>query len=129
MTREEARLEHFKAGIAAMSTAEREALEAAMLTARAIPGGKGVSIIEQLVSMTVARARTGRKRDSDAQTDRRRRQLVGARLPKHQADRCRACARLEGESVYRFVCSALERACSEVEARHRRGPDRGAVGP
>ena len=114
MTREEARLEHFKAGIAAMSTAEREALEAAMLTARAIPGGKGVSIIEQLVEMAAARARTEAKHRSDAQTDRRRRRLVGARL--------------EGESVYRFVCSALERACSEVEARHRRGPDRGAVG-
>lgn len=129
MTREEARLEHFKAGIAAMSTAEREALEAAMLTARAIPGGKGVSIIEQLVSMTVARARTEAKHRSDAQTDRRRRRLVGARLPKHQADRCRACARLEGESVYRFVCSALERACSEVEARHKSDHYGGTVGP
>lgn len=112
-----------------MSTAEREALEAAMLTARAIPGGKGVSIIEQLVSMTVARARTEAKHRSDAQTDRRRRQLVGARLPKHQADRCRACARLEGESVYRFVCSALERACSEVEARHKSDHYGGTVGP
>lgn len=129
MTREEARLEHFKTGIAAMSTAEREALEAAMLTARGIPGGKGVSIIEQLVSMTVARARTEAKHRSDAQTDRRRRRLVGARLPKHQADRCRACARLEGESVYRFVCSALERACSEVEARHKSDHYGGTVGP
>ena len=129
MTREEARLEHFKTGIAAMSTAEREALEAAMLTARGIPGGKGVSIIEQLVSMTVARARTEAKHRSDAQTDRRRRRLVGARLPKHQADRCRACARLEGESVYRFLCSALERACSEVEARHKSDHYGGTVGP
>lgn len=129
MTREEARLERFKAGIAAMSTAEREALEVAMLTARAIPGGKGVSIIEQLVEMAAARARTEAKHRSDAQTDRRRRRLVGARLPKHQADRCRACAKLEGESVYRFVCSALERACSEVEARHKSDHYGGAVGP
>ena len=129
MTREEARLDRFKAGIAAMSTAEREALEAAMLTARAIPGGKGVSIIEQLVEMAAARARTEAKHKSDAQTDQKRRRLVGARLPKHQAERCRACARLEGESVYRFVCSALERACSEVEAKHRPGPGGGAVVP
>lgn len=127
MTREEARVKRFREGVLSMSTNERDALQAAMLMARAIPGGKGMSIVDQLVDMAIARARTGRKRDSDAQTDRKRRQLVGARLPRHQAERCRACARLEGESVYRFVCSALERACSEVEARHRqqRGPATG----
>ena len=129
MTREEARVKRFREGVLSMSTNERDALQAAMLMARTIPGGKGMSIVDQLVDMAIARARTDRKRDSDAQTDRKRRQLVGARLPRHQAERCRACARLEGESVYRFVCSALERACSEVEAKHRRGPGRGAVGP
>ena len=127
MTREEARVKRFREGVLSMSTNERDALQAAMLMAREIPGGKGMSIVDQLVDMAIARARTDRKRDSDAQTDRKRRQLVGARLPKHQAERCRACARLEGESVYRFVCSALERACSEVEARHRQqgGPATG----
>ena len=127
MTREEARVKRFREGVLSMSTNERDALQAAMLMARAIPGGKGMSIVDQLVDMAIARARTDRKRDSDAQTDRKRRQLVGARLPRHQAERCRACARLEGESVYRFVCSALERACSEVEARHRQqgGPATG----
>ncbi|HIY16162.1 MAG TPA: hypothetical protein H9839_02400 [Candidatus Intestinimonas stercorigallinarum] len=127
MTREEARVKRFREGVLSMSTNERDALQTAMLTAREIPGGKGMSIVNQLVDMAIARARTGRKRDSDAQTDRKRRQLVGARLPRHQAERCRACARLEGESVYRFVCSALERACSEVEARHRQqgGPATG----
>lgn len=127
MTREEARVKRFREGVLSMSTSERDALQAAMLMAREIPGGKGMSIVDQLVDMAIARARTGRKRDSDAQTDRKRRQLVGARLPRRQAERCRACARLEGESVYRFVCSALERACSEVEARHRQqgGPATG----
>ena len=127
MTREEARVKRFREGVLSMSTNERDALQAAMLMAREIPGGKGMSIVDQLVDMAIARARTDRKRDSDAQTDRKRRQLVGARLPRHQAERCRACARLEGESVYRFVCSALERACSEVEARHRQqgGPATG----
>ena len=129
MTREEARVKRFREGVLSMSTNERDALQAAMLMAREIPGGKGMSIVDQLVDMAIARARTGRKRDSDAQTDRKRRQLVGARLPRHQAERCRACARLEGESVYRFVCSALERACSEVEAKHRPGPGGGAVVP
>ena len=118
MTREEARVKRFREGVLSMSTNERDALQAAMLMARKIPGGKGMSIVDQVVDMAIGRAGTGRKRDSDAQTDRKRRQLVGARLPRHQAERCRACARLEGESVYRFVCSALERACSEVEARH-----------
>lgn len=127
MTREEARVKRFREGVLSMSTNERDALQAAMLMAREIPGGKGMSIVDQLVDMAIARARTDRKRDSDAQTDRKRRQLVGARLPRHQAERCRACARLEGESVYRFVCSALEQACSEVEARHRQqgGPATG----
>ena len=127
MTREEARVKRFREGVLSMSTNERDALQAAMLMAREIPGGKGMSIVDQLVDMAIARARTDRKRDSDAQTDRKRRQLVGARLPRHKAERCRACARLEGESVYRFVCSALERACSEVEARHRQqgGPATG----
>lgn len=127
MTREEARVKRFREGVLSMSTNERDALQAAMLMAREIPGGKGMSIVDQLVDMAIARARTDRKRENDAQTDRKRRQLVGARLPRHQAERCRACARLEGESVYRFVCSALERACSEVEARHRQqgGPATG----
>ena len=73
MTREEARVKRFREGVLSMSTNERDALQAAMLMARTIPGGKGMSIVDQLVDMAIARARTGRKRDSDAQTDRKRR--------------------------------------------------------
>ena len=63
--------------------------------------------------------RTARKKESDKCTDAKRRRLIGARMPRIDAERCRACAALMGISQYRFTVNALERECRMVEAAHR----------
>ena len=62
-----------------------------------------------LGSLAQARRRTCQRADSDAVTDLGRRVLVGARLPRAQAEKYRECASDHGLSLYRFVCNALER--------------------
>lgn len=52
-----------------------------------------------------ARRRCAQKQESDVGS----RLLVGARVPRQTAERYRSCARARGISLYRFVCSALER--------------------
>lgn len=59
--------------------------------------------------LVLARRRAQQRRDSDAETDVKRRLLVGARLPRETAERYRECARSHGLSLYSFACSALER--------------------
>ena len=94
-------LERFRADLALFSADERAVLLAALEGGQVRPA--------LLVSLAEARRRTCQRRDSDAKTDVARRILVGARLPRRLAERYRACARVQGLSLYRFVCSALER--------------------
>lgn len=60
-------------------------------------------------SLVLARRRAYLRSCSDAETDVKRRLLVGARLPRETAERYRECARSHGLSLYSFACSALER--------------------
>ena len=53
-------------------------------------------------------AREQRKKESDKRTDAQRRILVGARVPRELAERCRAKAKAQGKSLYRFTVDALE---------------------
>lgn len=78
---------------------------------------------ERLADISLAIQRTRKRRESDARTDGARRKLVGARLPLADAERCTACAALEGVSLYRFVVRALAAACEAAEkaAALRRG--------
>ena len=55
-----------------------------------------------------ARARTAQKAASDARTDRARRTLVGARVPRELAEKVKEAAEERGVSVYRLVVELLE---------------------
>ena len=71
--------------------------------------GGDQAFVERLAQ---ARRRTAQRQESDAETDKGRRLLVGARLPRPLAEKYRACAKARGISLYRFVCLALEREYS-----------------
>lgn len=63
-------------------------------------------IAAALRSLIAARAR----RLSKSAYDGRARILIGARVPRHTADRYRAAAAAAGKSMYRWVCDALDAA-------------------
>ncbi len=66
-------------------------------------------------AVVVSGGRALSKRSSDARTDRARRVLVGARVPRAFADRCKAAADRERVSLYRWVVSALTEALHASE--------------
>ena len=66
--------------------------------------------IDKLVmDLCFARRRAAQRAASDRQTDKDRRLLVGARVPREKAERYRKKAKASGRSLYRFVLDALER--------------------
>ena len=93
-------LERFKGDFCLFSADEKVVLLGFLAS------GGSDTFIERLAA---ARRRTCQRADSDASTDLGRRLLVGARLPRPLAEKYRACASSHGLSLYRFVCSALER--------------------
>ena len=70
---------------------------------------------EALDNFALAAMRADLKRASDRRTDAQRRKLVGARMPREMAQRCKACADALGVSLYRFSMDALEEACRKAE--------------
>lgn len=110
------KLERFKRGIAAMGADERAALQKALEAAVALHSAlEREKLIDRITDIGAAKGRTLARQDSDRRTDFQRRSLVGARIPREDAQRCRRCAELEGKSLYRFVLEALEAACERVE--------------
>lgn len=105
----------FQAGLDAMSADERAAILAAMQHARKAESDKMLRLVTDIAA---ALGRTEARKESDKQTDKRRRLLIGARMPMKQALRCKACAALLGVSLYRFTIQAIERECRIVEAIH-----------
>ena len=85
-------------------------------------------MFELIVAIAAARGRGAQRRTSDRRTDARRRTLVGARLPREQAERCRAAADKLGVSLYRFALEALEAGCQRAEGLAS-GPPDGNEGP
>jgi hypothetical protein len=63
-----------------------------------------------VADVILARERTRRKRQSDRRTDKARRVLVGARVPRAFAERCKQEAFIRGVSLYAWVVWALEKA-------------------
>lgn len=61
------------------------------------------------IHAVAAAGRCMAKRESDRHTDYKRRVLVGARVPRAFAERCRTAAETEGISLYAWVVRALER--------------------
>ena len=98
-----------------MSADEKRALIAALQCLKELRGPVR-KMEECLCDIGIAMQRTQRRRESDAATDKKRRKLVGARLPLEEAARCAVCAELEGVSMYRFVVRALSVACESAEA-------------
>lgn len=62
---------------------------------------------EQLMTLLCDAYRVVRKAESDARTDHERRVLVGARVPRSLAQRCRQAAERDGVSMYRWVTRAI----------------------
>lgn len=71
-----------------------------------------------------AQARTSGRRRSDARTDAERRILVGARVPREDADRFRQAASRSGQSLYAWVRDALEEHAQDPGSGT--DPDRGS---
>lgn len=80
--------------------------------------------LEVLGDLVKAQARTNARRVSDARTDSTRRTLIGARVPRADADRYRAAAAEEGVSLYAWTVAALnahaDRLRDHADATNRR---------
>lgn len=111
------KLERFKRGITAMGADERAALHKALEAAVHLQSPvERAELVGLITDIGAAKGRAMARRESDRRTDRQRRRLVGARVPKLEAERCRRCAELEGVSLYRFMVEAIEAACVRAEA-------------
>lgn len=64
-----------------------------------------------------AAARGHGKRASNKETDRRRRVLVGARVPRERAAKYQEAAAVQGLSLYAWVVAALDRAAASENAQ------------
>ena len=116
MTREERRTARFQEGARAMTADEREAMRAALDAAMELRDPlERWRILDAIEGVGSAKGRSGQRRRSDAATDRKRRQLVGARIPSDMAERCRDCTDRTGVSLYRWVYDALVKAMEETQ--------------
>ena len=70
-----------------------------------------------------ASARGSRKRPQDRANDAAARTLVGARIPRETASRYKEAAAAEGISLYRWVCTALEKHYIECSQREEATTD------
>lgn len=93
-------------GFSRFSTEEREVLRRAMeqIANRGLDRDGQYAMVLDLI---LARRRAGQRYDSDSRTDRARRILVGARVPRELAGQVRCCAKARGVSVYRFVVDII----------------------
>lgn len=85
-----------------------------------VPRARALEVVGDLVR---AQARTNARRVSDARTDSARRTLVGARVPRADAERYRAAAAAEGVSLYAWTVAALNAHADRISvdaARRRR---------
>ena len=114
MTHKQAMIDRFHIGLNAMGSREREAVLDAVRKAGKLPEDS-YQMMMAIARIGAAKGREVLTRESDARSDARRRQLVGARLPREFVERVRACAAREQVSVYRYVREALEAACLRTE--------------
>lgn len=108
-------------GFSRFSAEEREVLRRAMeqIAAQGLDRDGQYAMVLDLI---LARRRAGQRYDSDSRTDRARRILVGARVPRRTAEKYRKCAAAHGLSLYRFAVEALER-----EYQHLRSHEVGGI--
>ena len=99
-----------KEGFRLFSAEERAAIEDAL--------DAGNPSVEDLVlRLCLARRRADQRWRSDMTTDRARRLLVGARVPRRTAEKYRKCAAAHGLSLYRFAVEALEREYERLRSQ------------
>lgn len=79
-----------------------------------LPQARAVDAVGLMIR---ASARGRYKRRKDKVTDAAARTLVGARIPRETASRYREAAAAEGVSLYRWVCTALEKHYIECSQR------------
>ena len=99
-----------------VGTEERNALEKIAKTAYQ---GDLDQAKRALNDYAVMRHRNRKKARRDAETDVRRRILVGARLPREKGEEVRSAALATGRSIYRFVSDAIDREvkrCMNMQA-------------
>lgn len=83
-----------------------------------ISASRAIAAIGDVIT---AAARGHGKRASDRETDRRRRVLVGARIPRERATRYQEAAAAQGLSLYAWVVAALDRATQDAAAEREPG--------
>lgn len=74
--------------------------------------------LEAMEILAAAKYRTDSRKRSDKQTDRKRRKLIGAKLPIEVAEEIQLLADLQGVSVYRFVVDALDAARRKARKKY-----------
>lgn len=74
--------------------------------------------LEAMEVLAASKQRAYARRCSDRQTDRKRRKLVGAKLPMEDAAEVEMWAQVQGVSVYRFVVDALAAACRKARKKY-----------
>ena len=78
---------------------------------------RGTTAEDALCDVLAARRRTEQRRKSDRLTDRQRRRLVGARVSRAVAERCKYAAESCGLSLNQWVTRALMVALRNSEAQ------------
>ena len=74
-------------------------------------------ILGFIQALALARRRAQQRADGDRRTDAKRRELVGAHVPKSLAARVRSCAKARGVSMYRFLVDGIEQMCDNEEGK------------
>jgi predicted HicB family RNase H-like nuclease len=83
---------------------------------------------EQLAELLKGAYQFRGKAESDHRTDHERRVLIGARVPRSLAARCRSAAERGGISVYRWVIQAIENQLRTEDPDRPSGDPPGSCG-
>lgn len=105
----------YEAALMKFPPSEREKIRGALSTLKSSGYVSAWWAREVAKAVVISGGRALYKRSSDARTDRARRVLVGARVPRAFADRCKVAADRERVSLYRWVVSALTAALHASE--------------
>lgn len=84
----------------------------------------GILTTDFIRALALAKRRAAQRADSDRRTDAKRRELVGAHVPKPLAERVRACAKRKGVSMYRLLVDWIEHMCDNEEGLTVEGRDK-----
>lgn len=106
-----------------MTADEQQAFDAAVKIIERLPSFvcERRLALEAMEVLAASKQRAYARHCSDRQTDRKRRKLIGAKLPIEVAEEIELLAELQGISVYRFVVDALEAARKKVKAKYGHG--------